>query len=80
MTMTEMEGNNMTFQERIDSKDLTAIHPVFINDVRATASKNSLHEDEVFKLWKKYENDCYNFDQSPTFSEFLRWNNLQAVA
>jgi len=40
---------------------------------------NKLTVREVLAAWKKYCQDCANFDQSPVKFEFLHWNGWREL-
>lgn len=66
----------MTFEERINDKTKVALSDEFKEKILFTAIDNGLTTDAVYQLWLKYCNDCKNFDQSPIYTEFKRWNKL----
>lgn len=74
-----MKRPNETFQERIDNKEITSLAPEFIAKVRTTAKVNNRHENEIWKSWKQYSEDCQNADQSACFPEFCQWYKLTDV-
>jgi hypothetical protein len=49
----------------------------FQENVTAVAEANSLTALDVYKLWRKYAEDCRDFDQSAIFAEFLGWYRKQ---
>lgn len=58
-----------------DTKENEA--PEFSSEIRHLAEKNGKSEAEVRALWKKYTQDCQNYDKSPVLSEFCQWNHLK---
>lgn len=56
---------------------LTKTHPSFqsnINKIAATANETP---EAVYAKWRKYSEDCRNFDQSPVMFEFCNWHGYQ---
>ena len=71
-----MKRQNETFQERLDNKDLLNLAPEFIFKIRKTSEVNNKSENEIWKSWKQYSDDCQNSDQSACFPEFCQWYKL----
>lgn len=74
-----MKRPNETFQERLDNKELIGLASEFVYKVRKIAEANGRHENEIWKNWKQYSEDCENSDQGACFPEFCQWYKLKDV-
>lgn len=56
---------------------LTHCAPKFQNDLAAIGVANGKTAEDVYQLWRKYAQDCRDYDQSAILSEFLKWYEPQ---
>ena len=71
---TNVDGG--IFSKRCLDQTKTPLAEQFVAKLQACAVANDMHEDVVWARWQGHCRENEIMDQSPTWGEFLRWNNL----
>lgn len=65
-----------TWEQRLEDKTKTPLAPAFVESLALTAFQSGKNVNDLWIMWRSYEQTCEGYDQSPTFREFVAWNKL----